>query len=402
MIILKLLSLSVKNLFRFKKYYILIIIMLLVSVVFINVFLSFAVGAYNKINSSYLENGNLNIIEINNKSKHINDVSYISYDEINALNSIDHVEAAFPSIIMQVPIEAKNNKSILTIMGVQDEIIDKITNSSYKQIPNGCILINDTSKESISKDLITGSVSLGLTQKIKENTGEIIYKDFKVLGFYNSEDYFFRFFNLPTDVALISLDDAYEINSMRNTVDSSNLEYENYFIKAFVFVDDINYVDSVVKQLEQLNYNTSYSLKTMEEFPEYLSNIFSIGVIVCVLLLILTIIISALSTSQMLNARKNEFGILQSLGFDSKKIFTILAFEIFILVLLIMLVSITLLVIIVNIINSFIDSIILLFSYKQIILMLIIINIIMICSTGVQIFKVSRSSPDENIRGYNR
>lgn len=303
-----------KNLKRRKKKNIPLVIVFTVIIVVFNLAFSLINSLSESTVKNISNNNNLKIISVSTVEDEIeNDLK----NKIERLNHVDMVIYKFsPSVaIDDEGIEAE-------IIGMNNEEATYITGRKIELGKSG-IIMNSEMKE---KGYEVGqTIKISFNSQITNSSGIRKSKKLTIVGFYEQP----TIENWYSNEFIVSNDVVYEIGASIYGVTVKELSSSNQTKQIVnVFVDKVENVSSIAKNIEKEGLITSYGLEYNQGLPMFAKAIIIISSLLIILLLFLAIIVMNTTLNTSIKSRYKEIGILKSVGFTSIDILKILSMEV--------------------------------------------------------------------------
>lgn len=262
-----------------------------------------------------------------------NELVYTNFTEeqINAIKEIEHIELVMSdkyrlSKIVDVPdFDNGNEKGVIYIKALIKDDDIKIKSGTNIKNKNEIVCSNTfyphEPDERIYKNLFLSSNDiLNKTIKVISLNEDLNNKEItlKIVGTYKNkfmEESNTCYTNIETYDEIVSKYASwdYNLNDNGEVISKEPEDYKDYFIR----IDSKENIDKVLKELDkmEISYDKTYILDST-----FLDMLLSIPLFISIIVIILTLSILHSFISKKINNRKNNIGILESIGYDEKTI----------------------------------------------------------------------------------
>lgn len=314
------LSLKIKNTLRNKTFYFFFVVILLCCIIVFSS-LSFLSSFNQYINDNYSKNIGFKTLSIHGDNaiteNIISDIKKISYVD-------DVISSKYFSVVVDTSFHDNNHNGILNLIAIPDNSNIKIKygknveGETYKALcPN--VFFPDSDAASLNFKLNKNKVINGKTlldknfeiyynsyEDNEDNFRPIIKESFsniiKVSGIYDST------------ITMNNSNDCYlSKDTIREIVDKSVCNDDNAMYSYFVFVDNVNHVDSVYSSLVDKGYYVEI-LNTFDN--DLLENIKIICYLIALISIIVAILVLILYFRKKLENDSLDIGIYRFLGLN--------------------------------------------------------------------------------------
>lgn len=370
------------------------IIIITLAIIVFNMVTGFFTSITDSMNNTVIKNDSLKFIEVIATPDKTMDIH--SFENIKR---IEGVASTFPKVQSFVGLEHDQDKITTNLIGVDNKAVHFFTSGKKDVIKEDEIILNSGLTTKIKEG---DSVKVNYTIKVKEGEGIRKLKDAKISTLYNQ----FYINSFPEDISLATIDYVESLNA--EFVGLSLDDYRKNLTYEFgtVIVKDVEDITKVAKKIEDMGYDTNYSLKSSQSIPMVAKIIIAIGGIVIALLLVFSGISIASIISQSLRGRYKEIGIMRAVGYERNHLIKLFAVEVLYISLISFVLSTSLSFILIKVISYFMNQSNLsnfqfnvTMDIKQVVISFILIIFVSFISSFRPIMKASSTSIIEIIRG---
>lgn len=301
---------------QFTKNLGLMLIFVIVIVVF-NITFSLTKTISENTSSNIVDNQNLKIIKVSSVE------DGISEENLEYISKLSHVEMTVYDYCLPIALEEKGMD--LNVIGMNDSQASYLVGEKLTLNDNSIVL--NTSYQEMGYQ-IGDEIEISFNSRIADASGIRVSQKLNIIGFYEQPtiDSWYE------SVALVSPDNIYLIASNVYGVSEDEFRESNLYKQhLLVFVDDVDMVGAIAKEIEERGFISSYALAYSEELPVFAKAVLTMGIIIIVVFLIMGIVVMNATLNNSIKNRYKEIGILKSLGMTGKEIFSILSAEVFLL-----------------------------------------------------------------------
>lgn len=302
--------------------------MFIISLILLSTSLVFLINQYNQLERDFIKNNNTHVIEITSLSISDKETSYLKFSDMDLIkkNLTGFIEREdykiFKESMVNFGVSDKKGISYF-ISGIDDEafLLFGIDNDKkgvgYSRSYDEEEKVLDIPKIEISTEGFTGDGHKEYPLEIKRINGDT--SPLELYEFDTEKMYV----NMDTFREIIKIMYDLDWNDFVSEYDSTNKFGIQGIYKIYVYVNDLNNVDSIAEIINDLGFNTNYTFKSFENFSNSISNTVLIAsILICIILLITSINI-ILSFNSYYKMQRKDIGILKQFGYSQNVIYKI-------------------------------------------------------------------------------
>lgn len=317
MFILDRFELALNNFKRLFKSNIGLIVIFSIMIFVFNVVYSMKESICISTSNNITDNANLRVIGASSDSE----ITDAAIKRMKEIAHVDIVMNGYSCLITDESIKYDN----MNICGI-DSIQASYFIGNNVELNDYEIILPNNYRDSGIK--VGDILHVSYNKRLSERGGIRESKDYKVIGFYEQPSVP----GMEYTTSLVSYNTLYEVLSSLYGVTIEKVKSEIYNNECiYIFVDDVDNVDSVVQTIKNNGFKTAYGLSYSDGLPSFAKMVIVIGSAIIFFLIVMSIIVMNATLNKNILGRYKEIGILKSIGLKEKHIFSILNIEVFML-----------------------------------------------------------------------